>query len=280
MSIMHDQRSGHAYGHQHVDVASVPMTTEVGIIGGGFGGIAAAVNLQKAGVDDFVVIESSDGPGGTWRDNTYPGAACDVPSILYSYSFHRKPEWSRVYATQPEILRYLEDTVDAFGLRHKLMLSTRIEEARWDEETGTWLLWTTGGSALRFRAVISSVGLLNVPKIPEVPGLDSFKGEQMHTSRWRHDVNIDGKAVAVVGTGSSSAQVVPGVIDRVGKLNLYQRQPAWIIGKDDRPYTHAELARHRIPFVLVLKRLSLFWGKVATRVSRDPQSARNKALQA
>ena len=181
----------------------------VAIIGAGFAGIAAAVNLVKAGLHHFIVFEKSPGLGGTWRDNTYPGAEVDVHSVLYSYAF-RPHDWSRTHARQAELQRYLEDVVDEHGLRPHCQLSTAVDEVAWDDDVSGYLLRTADGDVYTFRAVISAVGMLNIPKYPTWPGLDEFAGPKLHTARWQ-PVELAGKRVAVEGTGSSAVQVVPAI---------------------------------------------------------------------
>jgi cation diffusion facilitator CzcD-associated flavoprotein CzcO len=217
---------------------------KIAIIGGGLGGVAAGIKLKKAGFSDFTVFEQSTGAGGVWQDNTYPGCEVDIWSHLYSYSF-MPYDWSRTHATQPEIKQYIEDTIDAFGIRGNFRFSTRVDEIKWQEESSTYLVRLASGEAQEFGMVISCVGILNRPRYPDWPGLDTFKGIKFHTARWDHTVTLAGKRVAVVGTGSTGVQIVSAIAPTVGHLLLFQREPGWIIPKGDRNFTPEERARFR-----------------------------------
>jgi cation diffusion facilitator CzcD-associated flavoprotein CzcO len=221
---------------------------KVVIIGAGFGGLGMAVALRRSGIDDLVIIEGSDGVGGTWRRNTYPGAACDVQSHLYSFSFAPNTSWSRTYARQPEILAYLESVADDFDLRRHLMVDTRARSLRWDAEAWQWecLLDRDGTqTTLTADVVVCAAGLFGSLKLPDVAGMADFTGTLMHTARWDHGVDLAGKSVAVVGTGASGVQVIPEVAKVAGRVTVFQRNPPWMVPKDDRLYTPAELARFR-----------------------------------
>ncbi|WP_329377207.1 flavin-containing monooxygenase [Streptomyces sp. NBC_01716] len=238
--------------------ASEPESTGVVIIGGGFGGIAAAVRLIRAGVEDFVILEQSEGPGGTWWDNRYPGCEVDIPSHAYSFSF-TDHDWPRTHATQPELQRYAETVLDRFGLRARLRLGTRVESVTWDEESGRHRVRTARGAGYRCQFVISAVGLLNVPRYPDWPGLDGFTGDSFHTARWDEKVQLAGRRVAVVGTGSTAVQIVPVVADSAARLYVFQREPGWVEPKGERAFTEAERARfRRSPLHRRLYRLRLF----------------------
>ncbi len=222
----------------------------VAIIGAGFGGIAAAVMLRRRGFDDLVIIEGADGVGGTWRSNTYPGAACDVQSHLYSFSFALNRSWSRTYARQPEILAYLESVVDDFDLRRHLILHTNVRCIQWDEDSRRWELQVQQPNSGRVTTlsadvVVSAVGLFSAPKLPDIDGLTSFRGHVMHTSAWDHDVDLTGRRVAVIGTGASAVQVVPEVARIASSVTVFQRTPPWMVPKDDRPFSADEQARFR-----------------------------------
>lgn len=221
---------------------------KVAIIGAGFGGLGAAVALRRAGIDDLVIIEGEDGVGGTWRRNTYPGAACDVQSHLYSFSFAPNKSWSRTYARQPEILAYLESVVDDFDLRRHLMLSTRVRTIRWNADTWQWdcELDRAGHTAvLNADVVVCAVGLFGLLKLPDIAGLTDFGGILMHTAQWDHRIDLAGKKVAVIGTGASGVQVVPELAKIADHLTVFQRTPPWMVPKDDRPYSATELAQFR-----------------------------------
>ena len=221
----------------------------VAIIGAGFGGIAAAVALRQAGMDDVVIFEAGDGVGGTWRRNIYPGAACDVPSHLYSFSFALNRRWSRTYAQQPEILAYLEQVTDDFDLRRHLLLGTRVTEVRWDEAAAHWELQVhrDGQPAETERAdlVVSAVGLFGEARLPAIEGLSDFGGRVMHTSAWDRGTDVTGQRVAVVGTGASAVQVVPELARMAKSVSVFQRTPPWMVPKDDRPFSAEELAGFR-----------------------------------
>lgn len=212
----------------------------VAIIGAGPGGLGLAVRLQRAGIHDYVIFEKSDGVGGTWRSNTYPGAACDVPSHLYSFSFDLNPNWSRSYAAQPEILEYFERSADRFGIRPHLRCHTAIVDARWDDASVRWHLRSAAGEEFAADVVVSALGLFNEPAVPDLPGLDAFAGPTIHTARWDHDVDLTGQRVAVIGTGASAAQVVPAIQAAVAHLDVFQRTPAWIVPRIDPAFTEEE----------------------------------------
>jgi cation diffusion facilitator CzcD-associated flavoprotein CzcO len=207
---------------------------DVVIIGAGFGGLGMAVRLRRSGAR-FVVLEKAGRVGGTWRENTYPGSGCDVPSHLYSFSFH-PGRWARRYAGQTEILRYLEELVDAYALGPRLRLGAEVRSVEFDEAAGTWRLTLADGGALTAGAVVSSVGQLNRPALPDIPGRDDFLGPSWHTARWRHDCHLDGRRVAVIGTGASAIQVVPEIAPRARRLHVFQRSAPYVIPKPDRPY--------------------------------------------
>ena len=186
------------------------MILDAIVVGAGFSGIAAGVKLREAGFSDFVILEKADGVGGTWRHNTYPGAACDIPSHLYSYSFAPNPKWSRAYGEQAEILAYLERCADTFGLRPHMRFRHAVKAAAFDEITGVWTVKTDRGDFVA-RAVLLGNGALHLPSLPAVKGLNSFKGETFHSARWNHGYDLRGKRVAVIGTGASAIQFVPKI---------------------------------------------------------------------
>jgi cation diffusion facilitator CzcD-associated flavoprotein CzcO len=216
-------------------------TPSVVIVGAGFGGIATGVKLKRAGIDTFTIYESSLGIGGTWWDNTYPGAEVDVGSHLYCFSF--KPhDWTRTHARQPELQKYLEQTVDEFGLRAHLQLGVAVESAAWDDDRHVWTVKLDGGKTVECHVLVSGVGFLNVPRYPDWPGLDEFAGPKFHTARWEHQHDLRDKVVAVVGTGSSATQVVPAIQPVVKKLYVFQREPGWVMPKGERDLSDAERA--------------------------------------
>ncbi|MDQ0991412.1 NAD(P)/FAD-dependent oxidoreductase [Streptomyces sp. V3I7] len=231
----------------------------VAVIGSGFGGLGAAVRLRREGITDFVVLERADSVGGTWRDNSYPGCACDVPSHLYSFSFAPNPDWPRTFSGQEHIRAYLEHVADVFGLRPHLRFGTEVTRMTWDTEKLRWDVETSSGS-LSADIVVSATGPLSEPKVPDIPGLDSFPGKVFHSARWDHDYDLRGKRVAVVGTGASAIQIVPAVQPLVSKLTLFQRTPPWVMPRVDRDISDAERWMHRrLPLTSQLRR-GLLWG--------------------
>ena len=213
---------------------------ETAIIGAGFGGICMALRLQKAGKHNFVVLERAAEVGGTWRDNTYPGCACDIPSHLYSLSFHANPEWSRHFPPQPEILRYLQGCIKENGLESHLRLNTEVSAACFDTETNGWEIQLSSGEKIRARFCVLATGPLNRPNIPDLPGLDAFEGRYFHSSAWPADLDLAGKRIALIGTGASAIQITPAIAPAVRQLQLYQRTPPWVLPKPDRRITNFE----------------------------------------
>ena len=231
------------------------MDFPIAIIGAGFAGIGTAIQLLKAGIDSFTIYERADEIGGTWRDNTYPGAACDVPSHVYSFSFEPNPSWSRAFAESWEIQDYLLGVVEKWKLRSHLRLNTEIVDACFDEATGSWTLTTSDGETVRARVVVSGVGGLVDPAPPDLKGMESFGGELFHTARWNHDFDLAGRKVAVIGTGASAVQVVPSIASQVEKLSVFQRTPAWVMPKPDRKYSErAKRIYARFPMALRMSR--------------------------
>lgn len=217
---------------------------ETVIVGSGFSGLGMAIRLKQRGDDDFVVLERDDDVGGTWNANTYPGCACDIPSHLYSFSFAPNPDWSETYSPQPEIRDYLQRCADDFGIRPHVRLRTTLTEARWNEDEGRWHIETDRGS-LSARVLISAMGPLTEPKVPDLPGLDEFEGDTWHSARWNHDYDLEGKRVASIGTGASAIQYVPRIQPRVEKLHVFQRTAPWIAPHRNRPITRFERALYR-----------------------------------
>ncbi len=232
----------------------------IAIIGSGFAGIGTAIRLLQRGIRSFTIFERAGEIGGTWRDNTYPGAACDVPSHTYSFSFAQDPSWTRRFSPSAEIQAYLLRLVEKWQLRSHLRLHTAIVEARFDDARALWLLTTEQGETVAARVVVSGVGGLVDPALPEIPGLSDFGGEVFHTARWNHDYDLRGKRVAVIGTGASAVQVVPSIAQQVGKLHVFQRTPAWVVPKMDSVYSERARRRYaRFPFVLRASRFSQYW---------------------
>lgn len=204
------------------------------VIGAGFGGLALAHRLAD---HDVTILERDDGVGGTWRANRYPGAACDVPSHLYSLSFAPNPDWSRTYATQPEILSYVEDCYDRLGVRGAVRTGTTVVSARWNGSTASWQLVDQRGEVCEADVVVSAVGMFSTPRWPDIDGLDAFAGTVMHSARWDPDHDLTGERVAVLGTGASAIQIVPAIVDQVAHLDLYQRSAPWVLPRRDEAYT-------------------------------------------
>lgn len=231
----------------------------VAIVGAGFGGIGMGVRLKRAGFTDFRIFERGDSVGGVWRANTYPGAACDVPSHLYSFSFMRGHRWSRRYAPQAEILAYLRWCAQREGLEPHLRLGTEVTEAVFDADAGTWTVRTESGESYEANVLVTACGQLNRPAIPEVPGLEEFRGRVFHSAEWDHDHDLSGRDVAVIGTGASAIQFVPEIAPHVRRLSIYQRSAPWILPKNDREYREWERALfRRLPARMSLSRLGQF----------------------
>ena len=229
----------------------------IAVVGGGFGGVGAAVMLKRAGYEDVTVFEKGERVGGVWNQNTYPGAACDVPSHLYEFSFAPN-RWSRRYAPQAEIQAYVEGVARHHGVLDKVRTGTEVKSAAWDEERGRWRLETDAGPH-GAELLITACGQLSVPKAPPIAGLESFSGPAFHTAEWRHDVDLTGKRVAVIGTGCSAIQVVPAIQPEVGQLDVYQRSPGWTIPKMDYAYPDwAHTMFRRFPAVRRLDRAMVF----------------------
>ncbi len=235
------------------------------IIGAGFSGLGAAIRLAQSGERDFVVLERASDVGGCWRDNTYPGLQCDVQSVVYSYSFAPNPDWSRDFAPGPEIHAYLRRCAERFDLRPHLRLSTEVLSARWDDERQRWRVETSQGT-FTSDVLLSAHGALSAPARPKLQGLESFAGPVFHSAEWRHDVSLQGKRVAVIGTGASSIQIVPAVQKQAARLLVFQRTPAWILPRPDAPVSRlTQTLYRRLP---LLQRAARAWrfGLLETRV--------------
>ncbi|MDI3403470.1 flavin-containing monooxygenase [Streptomyces cavernicola] len=231
----------------------------VAVIGSGFGGLGAAVRLRREGITDFVVLERADSVGGTWRDNSYPGCACDVPSHLYSFSFAPNPDWPRAFSGQRHIREYLEQVADVFRLRPHIRFDSEVKELRWNTAELHWEIETVRGH-LTADVVVSAAGPLSDPKMPNIPGLDSFEGKVFHSARWDHDYDLRGKRVAMIGTGASAIQIVPAIQPEVGSLTLFQRTPPWVMPRADRAISGVERWLHKqLPFTTQARR-GLLWG--------------------
>jgi cation diffusion facilitator CzcD-associated flavoprotein CzcO len=232
---------------------------QVGIVGAGFGGVGMGVRLAQEGDADFTIFERGETVGGVWRANTYPGAACDVPSHLYSFSFAPGYDWSRRYAPQDEILRYLEGCVDRFGIRPRLRLRTEVVAASFDAEAGRWALRTDDGRERSFDVLVTACGQLTRPVAPEIEGAEDFEGSAFHSAEWDHEQDLRGKRVAVIGTGASAIQFVPVIAPIAAHVTIYQRSAPWILPKSDRDYTEWERRLfRRLPARVAASRLGVF----------------------
>jgi cation diffusion facilitator CzcD-associated flavoprotein CzcO len=239
-------------------VSSNGRGRSIAVVGGGFGGIGAAVMLRRAGYTDLTLFERGERIGGVWHHNRYPGAACDIPSHLYEFSFAPNFRWSRRFAPQAEIQAYLEDVARRYGVFDDIRTNTEVQRAEWDGERGRWVIETTAG---RHEAdvLITACGQLSVPKVPAIPGLETFAGPAFHTARWRHDVDVTGKRVAVVGTGCSAIQVVPAIQPIVEHVDVYQRSPGWTLPKGDFAYRErTKRLFERFPVIQRLDRAAIF----------------------
>jgi cation diffusion facilitator CzcD-associated flavoprotein CzcO len=231
------------------------------IVGSGFSGLGMAIRLLEDGERDFVVLEKAGEVGGTWRDNTYPGCRCDVPSHLYSFSFAPNPSWSSTFSPQPEILDYLRDVARRYGVMPHVRFHTELESADWDEGESRWRLETSQGP-ITAEVLVSGQGPLSEPKLPDVPGIDSFQGAIFHSAAWDHDHDLNGERVAVVGTGASAIQFVPAIQPRVGRLHVFQRTPPWVVPHPNRRMTRLERAVYaRLPLAQLAMRAGIYWAR-------------------
>jgi cation diffusion facilitator CzcD-associated flavoprotein CzcO len=241
---------------------TTPRLVDHVIVGSGFAGLCAAIKLQEDGETDFVVLEKGSDVGGTWRDNTYPGATCDVPSQLYSFSFAAF-DWPNSYSPQPEIQAYIQKVAAESGTLDRFLFDTPLTDAAWDEAEQRWTVTTPRG-VWSARFLIVGAGALEEPKMPDLEGLEGFQGEVFHSARWNHDVDLTGKRVAVIGTGASAIQIIPELQGVVGHLDVYQRTAPWVIPRNDRPYSRLERAAlRRLPGLRRLYRTGLYWSHEA-----------------
>jgi cyclohexanone monooxygenase len=243
----------------------------VAVLGAGAGGIAMGVQLQRGGYE-FTIYERADGVGGTWRRNTYPGAACDVPSHLYSFSFELNPWWSETYAGQPEILAYLERVTDRHGVRSHVRTDTAITLAEWDGPAQHWRLTSDTGETFTADVVVSALGMFNEPNIPAIPGVDRFRGRMFHSSQWDHSKPLAGERVASIGTGASAIQYVPKIAPEVEHLSVFQRTPIWITPRIEAPFTPDHQRRFaRVPFALRKHRADIWRTYERARFETDSE---------
>ena len=238
------------------------MSIAVAVIGAGFAGIGAAIKLKQKGIDDFVVFERGDRVGGTWRDNTYPGAACDIPSHLYSYSFAPNPEWSHTYSGSAEILDYIDEMVASFGVAEHIRFRREVVGLSYDEASGEWTVRFAGRRrAVKARSVIMAAGPLANPSFPDLRGIDDFDGHKIHSARWDHDYDFTGKKVAVVGTGASAVQIVPHLVRSAASVKVFQRTPGWVLPRVDVETGEFAKSVYRVvPGAQRLARAAWYWG--------------------
>jgi cation diffusion facilitator CzcD-associated flavoprotein CzcO len=235
------------------------------IVGAGFTGVGAAIKLSEAGVVDFVILERADRVGGTWRDNTYPGAACDVPSLLYSYSFVKNPSWSRAYSPADEICHHIEDMVSNSGLEPKIQFGVEVYGLAFDETRGVWTLKAKGRKKFEARTVVMASGPLPDHKLPDIRGLDTYQGHTIHSARWDHDYDFTGKRVAVIGTGASAVQIIPELVKQAEFVKVFQRTPGWVLPRlDGATPAAAKTLFAKVPAVQQFARQALFWGHEIT----------------
>jgi cation diffusion facilitator CzcD-associated flavoprotein CzcO len=236
-----------------------PREVRVAIIGAGFAGLGAAIRLKQAGITDFVLLERGNDVGGTWRDNSYPGCGCDVPSHLYSFSFAPNPNWSRAFSRQPEIEAYLQRCTDDYGLRRHTYLGADVSEARWDGSRKRWLVRSTRGEVV-CQVLIAAQGPLSAPAVPSLAGLETFRGTTFHSAGWNHDYDLRGKRVAVIGTGASSIQFIPQVQSRAAHLTVFQRTAPWVMPRRDRAIHRWEQELYRrVPLAQRVLRAGIYW---------------------
>src|SRR5690554_783641 len=243
-----------------VPVQSESPVLDVIIVGAGFGGLCMAIKLRNAGIENFLILEKGAEVGGTWRDNNYPGCACDVQSHMYSYSFAPKSDWSKRYAPWDEIQQYILDTTEQYGLRPFIRFGQEVNAAHFDKDRGEWTIGTGNGESYRCKHFVLASGPLHVPAIPKIRGLDKFKGKLFHSARWDHDYDLTGKNVVSIGTGGSAIQYVPEIAPKVGQLYVFQRTPAWVIPRDERRYLGIEKKLfEQLPLLRKLHRARLYW---------------------
>ncbi len=247
-----------SHGKTKTENGDGSVSPRVAIIGAGAGGVAMGVGMRQLGLGDFTIFEQQSGIGGTWWDNVYPGAEVDTPQPLYAFSYSRF-DFSRTHIKQAELQLYLKTTADRFGLGPHFRFNTGVERAVWDESSHTWEVSSSDGRSSRFDVVVSAVGLLNHPKYPDWPGLDGFEGEKWHSARWPQGADLRGKRVAVVGTGSTSAQLVPAIAEDVAQLYVFQRQPGWLMPKLERDLTAEERAKLMKPLYHRKVRMQQWW---------------------
>ncbi len=236
-------------------------TRQTLIVGAGFTGIGAAIKLRQAGVDDIVILERADRVGGTWRDNTYPGAACDIPSHLYSFSFNQNPRWSRVYSPAGEICAHIEEMADEFDVRRLIRFNTEVTGLSFDEDAGVWTATTDQGTTVLARTVVLASGPLADASLPNIRGIETYQGHKIHSAHWDHDYDFAGKRVAVIGTGASAIQIIPELVKQAEFVKVFQRTAGWVLPRLDTAVPpRLQKAFAKYPAVQRLAREALFWG--------------------
>ncbi|MCV7401504.1 NAD(P)/FAD-dependent oxidoreductase [Mycobacterium fragae] len=257
-----------------------PVHTRAIIIGTGFSGLGMAIALQRQGVD-FLILEKADEIGGTWRDNSYPGCACDVPSHLYSFSFEPKATWSKLFSPQPEILDYLKGVTDKYGLRRYIRFGSLVDRAHWDDSEHHWHVFTESGQEYVAQFVISGAGALHIPRLPDIEGIDEFAGAAFHSAQWDHSVDLTGKRVAVIGTGASAIQIVPAIVNDVAQLHMYQRTPPWVVPVPFAPLpTALRQAFATVPGLRLAVRAGIYWGLETVGFAMTQQPGLLRAIEA
>src|ERR1700685_4447112 len=219
------------------------VTRRIAIIGSGFSGLCLGIQLKRLGIDSFTIFEKADRLGGTWRENTYPGAACDVPSFSYCFSFEQKTDWSRKWAPQAEILEYMEQCATKYDLFRHIRFGTEIAGAPWDDGAAVWKIRTVKGEEVEAEVLVAGVGQLNRPNMPKLRGAENFKGVAFHSARWRHDIDLTGKTVGVVGNAAMGIPCIPALAPKTGKVYIFQRSANWMVPRNDLAYTAQQKRR-------------------------------------
>ena len=244
------------------------------VVGAGFGGVAAAIELQRHGFHDVTLLDAAPELGGTWFHNTYPGCACDVPSHFYSFSYAQRRDWTRLCSPQEEILDYLRDVVREHGVDRRTVLNSRVDACEWDDAQRRWTVSTDDGRHLEADAVVVATGQLHEPHLPRVRGAESFEGHTFHSARWDHDYDLRGKRVAVIGTGASAVQFVPEIAEHTERLVIFQRTGNWFLPRKNRPYPRAVKLLMKLPGVQEARRRFMFWySESLTFAIRHPRTA-------
>lgn len=257
-----------------------PVETRVVIIGTGFSGLGMAMALQKQGVD-FVILEKADDVGGTWRDNSYPGCACDIPSHLYSFSFEPKPDWKNPFSFQPEIWDYLKGVTQKYGLRRYIEFNSLVDRAYWDDQEYRWHVFTVDGREYVAQFLVSGAGALHVPSFPEIDGRDEFAGAAFHSAEWDHSVDLTGKRVAIIGTGASAIQIVPEIVGQVAELQLYQRTPPWVVPRSNPEIPKAlRSSLENVPGLRALVRTGIYWAQESLAIGMTKRPNALKFIEA